>query len=219
MKKLIVFGNSLLAKLTLFYFQRDKPYEIVGLTTDKKFISCNEFCGLKVFPFETIEETHPPSEYDMFIAIGPSKMNQLREQKFNEAKDKGYTLATYISRHAICDSPLGENCFVSDMALIHPFVSIGNNNFFWEKVFIADDSCIQDHCYFSPTSATGTFSKICSNSILGTGSIVKTGIKISQNTLIGASCYISKNTKLNGVYAQRNAEFLGQCSGKIDISI
>ena len=218
-RKLLIFGNSILAKVMLFYFQRDSSYDVVGFTVDKKYILDASFCDLQVFPFDDIEKTHPKTDFEIFVAIGPSKMNTVREDVYKKVKSKGYNCTTYISPHAICDSPLGENCFVGDMTIINPFVKIGYNNFFFEKVFIANDSIIENNCYFSPLSTIGTFSEINSNSLLGTGSIVKTSVKIAEKTLIGASSYISRNSKVNGVYAQRSSEFIANNSNKINISL
>jgi sugar O-acyltransferase (sialic acid O-acetyltransferase NeuD family) len=218
-RKLLIFGNSMLAKVMLFYFQRDSSYDVAGFTVDRKYISDAYFCGLPVFPFEEVQKTHPKTEFEIFVAIGPTKMNSLREEVYKRVKSKGYGCATYISTHAICDSPLGENCFVGDMSIINPFVKIGYNNFFFEKVFIANDSIVENNCYFSPLSTIGTFSEINSNCVLGTGSIIKTSVNIAEKTLIGASCYISRNSKVNGVYAQRSAEFIADNSNKINISL
>ena len=40
---------------------------------------------------EDIEKAFPPSEYKMFIALSYSNMNRIREEKYFEAKAKGYT--------------------------------------------------------------------------------------------------------------------------------
>ena len=65
-------------------------------------------------------------------------MNNIREKKFFEAKAKGYKLASYISKNAIVNSKLGENCLVADGVIINPFSKIGSNNFFWEFFSISD---------------------------------------------------------------------------------
>ena len=217
MKNLVIFGNTILAKVVHFYFCRDSEYKTVAFTVDKRFNEGRAFLGLEVLDFETLEQTHPPSSHELFIAVGASEMNALRERKCNEAKAKGYTLARYLSPHAICDSPTGENTFVADMAIIHPFVEIGTNNFFWEQVFIGNDSVIENNCYFSPKSSVGTFARIKNNCVLGTSSTVKTRVQVAEGSLIGASCYISKDTQRNGVYGMRNAEFLGAISQKVDL--
>jgi hypothetical protein len=217
MKNLVIFGNTLLAKVVHFYFRRDSGYQTVAFTVDQRFNQERAFLGLEVIDFETLEKTHPPSSHELFIAVGAKEMNALRERKCREAKAKGYTLARYLSPHAICDSPTGENTFVADMTIIHPFVEIGANNFFWEQVFVGNDSVIENNCYLSPKSAVGTFARIGNNSVLGTSSTVKTRVQVAEASLIGAMCYISRDTERNGVYGMRNAEFLGAVSQKVDL--
>ena len=200
-------------------FSRDSEYEVIAFTVDKKHLRTDYFLNKKVVDFDNIESLYPPSEYIMFIAIGPSKMNINREAKYYEAKKKGYKLASYISPYAICDSPIGENTVVADYAIIHPYVKIGNNNGFWEQCFIANDTVIGNNCWFSPKSTVSTFAEVEDNSILGTGSIIKTSIKIAKKTLVGAASYISANTKENGVYGEKSTQHYGCISEKINISL
>ena len=208
-----------MARMMHFYFSRDSKYDIVAFTVNEKYIQESMFCGLNVIAFESIEKNFSPEEYDLFIAIGPSKMNSLREMKYYEAKQKGYSLATYISPHAICESPLGENSFVGDSAIINSFSTIGFNNIFWEFCLVNNDSCIGNNCYFSPKSVISTFSNIGDNTIIGTGSIVKTSVIVAEKTLIGAGCYISKDTEVKGVYGEKSSPLYGCISDKIQLSI
>jgi UDP-3-O-[3-hydroxymyristoyl] glucosamine N-acyltransferase len=218
MKKLIIFGNGILARIALFYFNRDSQYEVASFTVNQAYIKSNRFCGLEVLPFERIEMTQPPTEFEMFIAIGPSKMNTVREQKYLEAKLKGYKCASYISSKAICDSPIGENCFIGDMSIVNPFVKLGNNTIAFDHTIICASSTVGNNCYLSPNSVVGTNSLIEDNSIIGLSSVVATDVKIGYMSLIGAMCYISKNTSNNSVYGNKCSDYLGNISHKIDIS-
>ena len=218
MKRIIIFGNSILARIIHFYFNRDSKFQVVGFTVDAAYRKDNSFCGLEVFDFEQITDSHPPNEFSMFIAVGPTKMNLIREKKFEEAKTKGYELVSYFSPTSICESPVGENSFLGDYAIIQPYAHVGYNNFFWEFSIVGNDSKVGSHCYLSPRATLGTFAELSDNSILGTNSVVKTSVKIAPKTLVGACCYISKDSKENGVYGERNSEFLGTISSKVDIS-
>ena len=206
-----------MAKMIHFYFSRDAGYDIVAFTVDAQYNS-GPTCGLDVFDFEHIEKTHPPSAHDLFVAIGPSRMNALREKKYLEAKEKGYRLASYISPRAVCDSPVGENTFVADMAAISPFVTIGHDNFFYEGAICSNDTTIGNHCYFSPRCYVGSFCEVRDNSILGAGSVLKSGVVVAKQTLIGAAAYISANTEEKGVYGEKSSELYGCISDKLDIS-
>lgn len=217
MKKLIIFGNGVMAKIAHFYFCRDSQHDVVTFCVNEGYIKEALFCSLNVASFEKIEKTHSPLEYQMFVAVGPSKMNSNREKIYQEAKDKGYEFASYISPNSICHSLPGENSFVSDNVIIHPYVTLGVNNYFWDNAFISHDSIVGSHCYFSPGSIISTYADIANNSIIGTAAVVGTRVKVEKKSLIGAGCYISKKTVENGVYGEKSSSFCGAISDKVDI--
>lgn len=207
-----------MAKMIYYYYNRDFPSTVVAFTVDKKYITDDHFQGLPVVPFEEVENRYPTSEYEIFVAIGPSKMNDNRVKKVVEAREKGYTLAKYISPFAICGSEVGENTFVGDMAIINPFVEIGENNMFWEHVFIGNDCVIGNNCFISPKTIVSTFSRVEDNVVLGSGSIVKTSVKVAKKSLVGAASFVSDDTKENGVYGEKSSPLYGCISDKINIS-
>lgn len=218
MIKLVIFGTSEMAKIAHFFFSQSANYEVAGFTVDSSYRDVDTFCGLEVFDFDRIAETHPPSDYQLFIAIGPTRMNMLREEKFLEAKNRGYKLASFVSDKAACYSSVGENCFVADFANIQPFVVLGENTFVWEFAVIGNDAYVGPNCFLSPRSVVSTFSKVNKNSVLGTSCTIRTRVSLGEYSLIGAACYISSDTVPNAVYGVRQAEFLGPVSRKIDIS-
>lgn len=218
MEKIIIFGNTMIAKLAYYYFTRDKKYSVVAFTVDSAYIQSSTYFDLPLLPFEDIEKTYNPKDYKMFVAIGPTGMNSIREKKFYEAKAKGYQLVSHISSKAVCESPVGENTLVADGAVINPFAIIGNNNFFWEQCYISCDAIIKDHCYFSPQSSVGTFSEINNNSIISTNASIKTQINVAEKTLVGSCSYISQDTKPLGVYGEKSSPLYGQISDKINIA-
>jgi sugar O-acyltransferase (sialic acid O-acetyltransferase NeuD family) len=219
MKDIVIFGNTMIAKLAHYYFSRDKEYKVVAFTVDSKYINSSHFLDLPLLPFENIETVYPPEKYLMFVAIGPNGMNSLRERKFHDAKAKGYRLASHVSSKSVCESQVGENCFVADCAVINPFVEMGNNNFFWEQCYISCDAVIENNCYFSPHSTIGTFCHVGSNCIIGTSASIKTRIKLSYKSLIGSSSFISKDTEALGVYGEKSSALYGCISDKIDITV
>lgn len=218
MDKIIIFGIGSMAKVMHYFFTRDSAFEVVGFTVDKAYITGEKFCNLEVVAFENVEDRFPPAAYKMFIAIGPSKMNDLREQKFNEAKERGYTLVSYVSKFAICNSELGENCFVGDMAIVNPFVEIGMNNIFHEGTILSNDSVIGNNCYVAPKVSVSTYSKVGDNCVIGTGAVIKTNVSVAPRTLVGATCYISKDTQEEGVYGEKSSLLYGCISSKINIT-
>lgn len=207
-----------MARLVHFYFSREQSREIAAFTVNRAHNTGQKFCGLDVVDFEDVQSRFPPSDYDMFIAVGPSNMNTLREQKFLEAKKLGYELASYISPNAICDSSIGHNSLLADFAVVNPFAVVGENNFIFEFAFISNEAAVGDNCYISPRATVGTFSVVGSNSFLGTASVINTRVVVGKYSLIGAKCYISANTDENSAYGQKQSMYLGNVSQKINVS-
>lgn len=207
-----------MAKVAQHYFSRENQYRVAGFTANKEFMARDTFCGLNVHPFEGLAATHPPSEYDLFIAIGPSKMNSVREEKLLQAKELGYRLASFISSNAVCESPVGENSFIADFAVVQPFVEMGSNNFVWEHALVANESVIGSHCYIAPRATLSSYSSLGDNCVLGTASVVKTRVSVAAYSLIGAACYVSRNTNAYSVYGTKQSALLGQLSMKVDLS-
>src|SRR6266576_12044 len=96
-KKIILFGDREFAEIAYEYFTYDSVYEVVAFTVEKAFLSKNTLCGLPIIPFEEITSLYPPSEVNLYIAIVYDKLNRTREKFFNAGKEKGYTLASYVS--------------------------------------------------------------------------------------------------------------------------
>lgn len=218
MKEIVIFGTSTLSKVAHFYFKRDEAFKTSAFAVDASYKTENEFCGLSVYDFETLEETHPPSNFDIFIAIGPSEMNSLRQRKMSEAKAMGYELVSFVSRKAVCDSPLGENCFVGDFAVVNPFVTIGNNSFIWEHAYVGNESKVGHNCFISPKASVSSFAEVGNNSFLGTNSVIKTRATVAEFSLIGANSFISRGTEPFGVYGEKQSQFAGAISYKVNLS-
>ncbi|MCG8603281.1 MAG: hypothetical protein MI807_24270, partial [Verrucomicrobiales bacterium] len=85
MKKLVIFGDTVVAKLAHFYFTRDSDYEVISFTVDRNYLRNGSLCNLPVVEFETLQDQYSPSEVSLFVAMGPSAMNSSRAQKLAEA--------------------------------------------------------------------------------------------------------------------------------------
>jgi sugar O-acyltransferase (sialic acid O-acetyltransferase NeuD family) len=201
-QKLIIIGNTSNAKLAHYYFENDSDYEVVAFSVDKKYISETKFCGLKVVPFEEIEQLYPPSDYSAFVAIGYTDMNDIRKNMYLLTKDKGYILPNYISSKSsfLSKEKMGDNNFILEDNTIQPFVRIGSNNVLWSGNHIGHDVRIKDHCFISSHVVISGFTIIENNCFLGVNSTFRDGITIKEYSLIGAGACIMKTTEEEGVY-------------------
>lgn len=219
MDEIIIFGNSVFAKLIYFYFKNYSEYRVVAFTVDKKYITSNELNGLPLVSFDEITELYPPSKYKMFIAIGYKSLNKLRSQKYFEAKKKGYSFASYIHPTSTIskDAKIGSNCFIFEDVIIQPFVKIGDNVLIWSGSVISHNVTIEDNCYLSPRVTVAGNTNIKKNSFLGINSTVRNNIEISKECIIGMGAVVLKNTIEKSVYIGNPAKLYSSDSSKIEL--
>ena len=151
MKRLVIFGAGHLARIAQFYFSRDSEYEVAAFTVHERFVQSEEYGGLPLVGFETVEEWYGPDEFEMFVAVGYKQLNRVRAEVYRAAKKKNYRLATYVSSKAVYfgDVNCGDNCFILEANVIQPFVKIGNDVVLWSGNHIGHDVVIEDHCFVS----------------------------------------------------------------------
>ena len=217
MKPLVVFGTGHIATIVHFYLTHDSPMEVVAFTADRTHMTADEFLGLPVVPFERVTELYPPDRYSMFIAIGFSGMNKVREARYHQAKDAGYELATFVSSKATTwpGSVIGDNCFIMEDVIVHPFVEIGNDNIIWSGSHIGHGSVVKDHCFVSSRAAISGYVTVEPNCFFGTNSTIRDQITIARECVVGAGAVILKDTRERGVYVANPARLLPSASDRL----
>jgi len=202
MAKIVIFGTGDIAQIANYYFDIDSEYEVVAFTVDKEFINDEMFEGKPVIAFEDLEKYYPPADYQMFIATSYAKLNKIRESKYNQAKEKGYKLASYISSKCsyMSQYQCGDNCFILEDNTIQPFVKLGNNITLWSGNHIGHHSIIHDHNFVSSHVVISGHCEVHSNCFLGVNTTLHNNVIISKETLLAAGAIISKKTIEKGVY-------------------
>jgi sugar O-acyltransferase (sialic acid O-acetyltransferase NeuD family) len=194
LKKLIIYGTGLVAEVAAFYFGVDTDYQVSAFTNAGEFITDQQFDGKPVVPFEALEKTYSPDDYDIFIALGYTKTNQVRQARYFEAKAKGYTCATYISsRAAYYQTPVGDNCFILEHNVIQPFVRIGNNVILWSGNHIGHHSTIRDHCFISSHVVISGNCDIGENCFLGVNATLRDNLKLDRFVVVGSGAIVMKD--------------------------
>src|SRR5579864_7289037 len=197
MKKVVLFGTGDFARVACVYLRMDSPYEVAAFTANENRITERRLLDLDVVPFETIERTHPPDEFAMFVAIGFKRVNKARAEIYDQCKAKGYELITYINSKAIQwgDIAVGDNCFIFENNVLQPFVRIGNDVIIWSGNHIGHDSAIGDHCFIASHAVISGNVKIGSHCFIGVNATFRDGITVGSECVIGAGAVILKDTK------------------------
>jgi len=206
LEKLIIYGNGRIAKI-LYQFAK-KQYDVVAFTVDKDFIEEDTIEGLPLVAFENIESEYAVDEYKMIIAVGYIQMNNIREKKYLEAKEKGYKFINYIHQSVdVHDNILlGENNIILDHVTLQPYVEIGNSNFIWSNSVVAHGSKVKDTNWITSGVVISGDSTICSKCFLGVNSTIGHNITIEDENFIGANTLITKNTQPKEVFISKEGE-------------
>ncbi len=199
---LIIFGIHEVAQLAHFYFSSDSDYEVVAFTVDSAYLTEPSFCGLPVVPFEDLPRHYPPESHDLFIAVGYTKLNQVRKEKYLAGKAMGYRLASYISSRAVVlnEGRIGDNCFIFENNVIQPFVTIGNNVTLWSGNHIGHHSTLHDHCFLASHIVVSGGVEVGESCFIGVNVSLRDHIKVGERCVIGAGSLLLSNAEPEGVY-------------------
>lgn len=219
MSRLVIFGAGDIARLAHYYFTRDSEHEVAAFTVDEKYRQGDTFLDLPLVSFENVVEHYRPQEYKMFVALSYARMNKLRAEKYDQARQSGYELASYISSRCsfLTDHAVGDNCFILEDNTIQPFVKIGNDVTLWSGNHIGHDAVIEDHCFLASHIVVSGHVRIGNNCFIGVNATLRNSITIAPETLIGAGAVIMKDTVAKGVYLPLRAELSRKQSDEIEL--
>jgi sugar O-acyltransferase (sialic acid O-acetyltransferase NeuD family) len=208
MKKVVMFGAGDQARVCYVLLSKDSPYEVVAFTVHETRLDKEKLLGLDVVPFERIEETYPPERFAMYVAIAFGRVNKTRAEVYTDCKRKGYEMVSYISSKAVHwgEIEVGDNCFICEGTVIHPFAKIGNNVGIGSGCIIGHDVSIGDHCFFGPNAVVPGRVTIGPYCFVGANATFRNGITVASECVIGAGAIILKDTKERGVYLAKSTE-------------
>ena len=204
MSKIVIFGVGKYAEVVYHHFTHDSPHQVVAFAVDGAYRDRDKLFELPVVDFETLEQTYSPDDYDMFIALGYQQLNQLRADRYLQAKAKGYALVSYISSRATNFGriEIGDNCLILEHNALQPMSRVGNNVTLWCGNHVGHHSCIQDHCYLAGQVVISGSTVVGAYSFIGVNATVGHEITVGDHNLIGAGTFITKTTEPYSVYIQ-----------------
>ena len=202
MSKVIIFGTGDNSQVAYYYLSEDEKYEVSAFVMDRSFITHDEFEGKPIVAFEKLEENYPPEIYSLFIPVGYTNINKLREEKFLEAKERGYNFISYISPKAFVaeNVKIGENCFILEDNTLQPYVTIEDNCILWSGNHIGHHSTIRKNCFISSHVVIAGGCEIGQNSFLGVNATLRDHISIGKYNIIGMGALITKSSDDDSVF-------------------
>ncbi len=200
-RKIVIFGNGPSAEVVFKIISKIDYYEFVGFTVDKKFIKKKKLLNYPIYDFTEVKRKFSKNLYDIFISVGYSNMNVLREEIYKKVKKLGYNCPNIVDPDAKLpkDLKLGDNNFIMSNVHIHPLVKMGNNNFIWSGAIISHHVKVGNNCWFTSGSSVAGNTVIKNNCFFGLNSSIINNINIGNKCFIGARALISKNLKNKSV--------------------
>jgi len=212
-RNLIVFGASEQAEIVSFYFNTFSEFRVQAYVLDKEFITGNSFLGKPVIDSESVVKLYPPENFEMFIALGYSRGNLNRKNKYEEFKKWGYKFPSYLSDKAVIlvdKDRIGENSLILENNTIQPFVKLGNNVVVWSGNHIGHHTTIGNHVFISSHVVISGGVAIGDACFLGVNSTIRDHIKIGANSVIGAGALVLKDCEEKSLFRgnKSNNEYL-----------
>jgi len=197
--KIIIFGTGEIAQLAYYYFSNDSIYKVVAFCCDDEYKKNDELLGIPVVKSSDIEVNYPQAKYKMHVALSYSKLNQVREAKYNEFKKRGYELVSYVCSKSVFwgDLNIGDNCFILENQTIQPTVKIGDNVMIWSGNHLGHGCQIGNHTYLSSHICISGHTKIGKRCFIGVNSTFKDFIEIGDDVFIGMGASVTKNIDAN----------------------
>jgi len=206
--KVVVFGVGQWAELAHFYFTHDSEHEVVGFAVDRDYLEAAEHKGLPVVAFEEVERHFPPADFAMFVPLSFKRMNHVRAERYAAAKEKGYTLVSYVSSRATTfpGFACGDNCFIFEDNTIQPFVTIGSDVVIWSGNHIGHHTTIGDHVMITSHVVISGCCTIEDFTFFGVNATVRDETVVAHDTLVGMGAVIAKDTQPFEVYRPTGTE-------------
>jgi sugar O-acyltransferase (sialic acid O-acetyltransferase NeuD family) len=201
-KRAVIFGTTYFAEVALVYLRDDAGYSVEAFTVDGSYITEETMLGVPVVSFETLRDTHPPSDFVMFCAIGFSKVNANRRAVYERCQAAGYEMPSYVHSNVIRwkETTIGKGCFIFENNVLQPFVRIGDNCVLWSGNHIGHHSRIGSNVFIASHAVVSGKCVIGDNSFLGVNATLRDGITIAPNCVIGAGAIILHDTTEGAVY-------------------
>ncbi|OUS29679.1 hypothetical protein A9Q99_08355 [Gammaproteobacteria bacterium 45_16_T64] len=188
---------------TLFHhIAKKNGLSIAGFCIEDTFFNPQTIENLPLKRYSEIVAENKQQAIDLYIAVGPTKMNHVREKIYKMAKGDGINTPNFICQstfelppYSIGDgniilnsgvihsgATIGDNNFLSSSVTLGHGVTLGNGNFFAGGVIVAGEATIQERCFF------------------GLGVTISDNITIADESFIGQGCAITKNTEQGSTY-------------------
>jgi sugar O-acyltransferase (sialic acid O-acetyltransferase NeuD family) len=202
-KPLLIFGLGELPDQAHYYFEQHAGRKVEAFTVDPEYLGAVRADGLPVLPFDEAQRRFPPATHDLFVAIGYSQFNRVRQQVVARALALGYALPSFVHESAVVASnvPIGVNCMLREQVTAAPFARLGDGVIVGPQAMIAHHARIENHVWLAACSVICGSANIGERCFVGANATVRDKISVGAGCIVGAGAIIMSDCPPDGVYA------------------
>jgi len=206
-KPLVIFGAGKIGEVLLHCWRQRGDREVAAVAVDAAYRDSDSWNGLPLVSFEEIESSHPPGDYDLFVALGYHDLNDFRARKIDEARAKGYDLPSCLpGAPGEGGYVTGENCFVMPGAMVHPCATLGDGVFVWSGAIVGHHSEIGDFAWVTSGANVAGNVKLGAYSFLAINSTVVDGMTLGDRCFVGANALVTKSAESGSVFIEKGTD-------------
>lgn len=186
-RQVIVFGSSLFSRMVCALFE-GHGVQVAARTAHQQFMPPAVAEGPPFVAFETISQTHPPAEYELFVALEHSRNNVARAEIVQAAREQGYRLASFIHPSAQLGEgvTMGEHCLVLEGVIAQYGVRIGDNAVVGARCFFGQQAEVEANAYFGSSVFVDRHARIGRHCVFGSQVRIAEGVKVADWTYLKA---------------------------------
>jgi sugar O-acyltransferase (sialic acid O-acetyltransferase NeuD family) len=216
MKRIIV-GTGTFGQVARLYLEEFTPMKVDAFAVSRSSLEQVQDSDLDVLVIEDLI-TENPSNYEILVAIGYSKMNSIRESVYHQFDQAKFNFITFVhpSVKLWHNAKIGRNVFVFEDNTIQPFTKIGNNSIIWSGNHIGHHSEIGKNVFISSHVVISGDCQIGDNSFLGVNATIFDGVKIGPKCLIGGGSIVNRDLGAESVMVSQPSSKLQKKSSELD---
>ena len=202
-KPLLIFGLGELPEQALYYFSQHAGRKVEAFTVDAAYVGAGQFAGLPVLPFEEVQRRCPPATHDLFVAVGYSQFNQVRQRVVQQALALGYTLPSFVHDSAVVarNVSMGVNCMVRELVVVAPCASLGDGVIIGMQAGVSHHVRVDSWVWLAAGSIICGSAHVGERCFVGAGATVRDKVSVGTGCIVGAGALIMSDCAAGGVYA------------------
>lgn len=231
-RPIIIFGTLRSASLARYCLEHDSPRRVAAFTVDEAYLQGDvqgdvqsdgqggaqggtrrdRHEGLPLVAFEALESHYRPEDCQLLIPMGYQGINGVRRARYESARARGYSFASYISSRASIwpDLQVGDNVLIYEHAIAQPFCRIGSNCIIRSSAHVSHHCEVADHAFVAAQVAMGGGVHVGEQAFVGVGAVLRDGLRIAPRSFIGAGAVVLADTEADAAYLGNPARKLLQ---------